>query len=83
MDIRRLQGNTSLNIAFYDEILDTSLDDKGIEDFLEILNERVEKYDEACYIISHKFTAIKAATNDVIFLEKANGFTTIGDITEE
>ncbi len=82
MDIRRLQGNTSVNIAFYDEILDTSLDDKGIELFLEIVKERVEKYDEACYIISHKSNAVKAATNDIIFLEKKNGFTTVGDIDE-
>jgi len=80
MDIRRLQGNISLNLSFYDEILDTSLDDKGIEDFLEILNERIDKYDEACYIISHKNSAIKTATNDIVFLEKKDGFTTLGDI---
>jgi len=83
MDIRRLQGNTATNIAFYDEILDTSLDDKGVEAFLEIVNERVEKYNEACYIISHKNAAIKAATNDVVFLKKKNGFTTLGNLAEE
>ena len=80
MDIRRLQGNTSINIAFYDEILDTSLDDKGIESFLEIVNERIDKYNEACYIISHKTVAINSNVNDVIFLEKRNGFTTINNI---
>jgi len=83
MDIIRLQGNTALNIAFYDEILDTSLDDKGIEAFLEIVNERVEKYNEACYIISHKSAAIKAATSDVVFLKKKNGLTTLGNLSEE
>jgi len=82
MDIRRLQGNTSLNITFYDEILDTSLDDKGIELFLEILNDRIEKYNEACYIISHKTTAVRAATNEIIYLEKKNGFTTVKEIKE-
>jgi ABC-type Mn2+/Zn2+ transport system ATPase subunit len=82
MDIRRLQGNTAINLAFYDELLDTSLDDKGIESFIDILTNRVEKYGEACYIISHKNSAIKTATNDVIFLEKKNGFTTIGKLIE-
>jgi DNA repair exonuclease SbcCD ATPase subunit len=75
MDIRRLQGDVSLNISFYDEILDTSLDDKGIELFIEIIKNRIEKYNEAAYIISHKMEAIKSATNDVIYLEKKNGFT--------
>jgi len=83
MDIRRLQGNTSINLAFYDEILDTSLDDKGIQSFLEIVNERIEKYDESCYLISHKTKAVRAATADVIFLEKKNGFTTVSDFTVE
>lgn len=83
MDIRRLQGNTSINLTFYDEILDTSLDDKGIDAFLEILNERIEKYNEACYIISHKNAASKAATADVVFLEKKNGFTTLGRLNNE
>jgi DNA repair exonuclease SbcCD ATPase subunit len=82
MDIRRLQGSTSINVAFYDEILDTSLDDKGIRSFLDIIQERVETQEEACYIISHKNTAVKSATDDVIFLEKENGFTTIGNIEE-
>ena len=82
MDIRRLQGNTAINIAFYDEVLDTSIDDKGIEMFLKILNDRVDKYNESCYIISHKSTAIKASTNDVVFLEKKNGFTTVGKLPE-
>ena len=77
MDIRRLQGNTSINIAFYDEILDTSLDDIGIAAFLSIIKERVDKYNEACYIITHKNTAIQSVTNDVLFLEKKNGVTTI------
>jgi len=75
MDIRRLQGDISLNISFYDEILDTSLDDKGINLFLDILKERLEKYDDGAYIISHKKEAIKSATNEIIYLEKKNGFT--------
>ena len=83
MDIRRLQGNISMNLLFFDEILDTSLDDKGIATFLEIINERVEKYNEAVYIITHKGIAVKSATADVIFLEKENGFTKLGVYKDE
>ena len=83
MDIRRLQGNVSMNLLFFDEILDTSLDDKGIDMFLEIINERVEKYNEAVYIITHKGIAVKSATADVIFLEKVNGFTKLGEYKDE
>jgi len=83
MDIRRLQADVQLNISFYDEILDTSLDDKGIDLFLDILKERTDKYKECVYIISHKKSAIKSATNDVIFLEKKNGFTYLVEPGEE
>ena len=59
------------------EILDTSLDYKGINLLMEILQERVDKYNEAVYLISHKKSATKRATSDVICLEKKNGFTTL------
>jgi DNA repair exonuclease SbcCD ATPase subunit len=75
MDIRRLQGDVFINISFYDEILDTSIDDKGINCFIDILQKRIEKYNECVYIISHKDTAVKKATGEVIYLEKKNGFT--------
>lgn len=70
IDIRRLQSNVSVNIVVYDELLDSSLDSKGIECVLEILTERVDHYGEAIYIISHKSEAIKHATGEVIYLEK-------------
>ena len=76
IDIRRLQSNVSTNIVIYDELLDTSLDSKGIECVLDILKDRVEQYNEAIYIISHKSDAIKHATGEVIYLEKHNEITT-------
>jgi hypothetical protein len=36
----------------------------------------VEKYDECVMVISHRKESIKAATGDVIFLEKKEGITT-------
>ena len=83
MDIRRLQSNVSINVSFYDEILDTSLDYKGIDLLTEILQERVEKYNEAIYIISHKKSAVKKVSSEnVIYLEKKNGFTYMSNLNK-
>jgi len=76
MDIRRLQGDVSFNISLYDELLDSSLDAKGVELVVDILKERVEKYNESIYIISHRKESTKLATGDVIYLQKNNGITT-------
>jgi len=75
LDVRRLQSNISINISFYDELLDTSLDTKGIECVLEILKNRINDYNEATYIISHKNQAIKHATGEIVYLEKENEIT--------
>lgn len=75
MDIRRLQSNISINISFYDELLDSSLDSKGIENTLEILKDRINQYNESIYVISHKSEAIKHATEEIVYLEKEHGIT--------
>jgi DNA repair exonuclease SbcCD ATPase subunit len=75
MDIRRLQGGVAINILLFDELLDSSLDQKGAELVIDILKDRVDNYNEGVYIISHRSEALKAADNDVIYLEKKNGFT--------
>jgi DNA repair exonuclease SbcCD ATPase subunit len=75
-DIRRAQANVWLNISVFDELLDSSLDEKGIELVLDIIRERVEKYQEAVYIISHRKESMKYCTSgEIIFLEKKNGIT--------
>ena len=75
MDMRKAQGDVHYNISFYDELFDSSLDEKGVELVLEILNERVEKYNECVFVISHRKESTKAATGDIIQLEKENGIT--------
>jgi len=75
MDIRRLQGDVTFNISLYDELLDSSLDEKGIELVLGILKERIEKYNESIFVISHRKESVKFATGEVIMLEKHNGIT--------
>ena len=87
MDIRRLQGNVAYNFSVYDELLDSSLDETGVDLILDILRERVEKYNECVMIISHRKESIKIGTHyknpgEVIYLEKVKGITRRVDFNE-
>jgi DNA repair exonuclease SbcCD ATPase subunit len=75
MDMRKAQGDVYYNISIYDELFDSSLDEKGVEIVLNILKERCDKYNECVLVISHRKESIKAATGDIIYLEKKNGIT--------
>ena len=74
-DIRKMQSNVFVNIGLYDELLDTSLDSKGIECAMNILKDRALNNKEAIYVISHKGEAAKHATGEVIYLVKENDIT--------
>lgn len=76
MDIRRLQGDVAFNFSIYDELFDSSLDEKGVDLVTDILKERIEKYKECIMVISHRKESVKSATGEIIFLEKRNGITT-------
>jgi energy-coupling factor transporter ATP-binding protein EcfA2 len=73
-DILRLHSNTLFSINIYDELFDSALDEKGVNKILEILKEKVEKYKESVYIISHK-NMDKTNIDNVLYLEKENGIT--------
>lgn len=75
LDIRRMQGDVHFSTIFYDELLDSSLDDKGVELVLDILRERAQKHNENCYIITHRGTTITEKIDNTVFLEKRNNFT--------
>ena len=75
LDIRRMQGDIHFSTIFYDELLDSSLDDKGVELVIDVLRSRAKDYKENCYIITHRNTAITEKIDNTIFLEKRNGFT--------
>ena len=81
-DIRRLQGGVRYNISIYDELFDSSFDEKGIEMVTQILQDRVNELNESTIVISHRKESIKAVTGDVIFLTKQNGITRRVDYTE-
>ena len=75
-DILRSQSGTSFNLNMYDELLDAGLDDRGIEKVLDVLKEKVIKYKDSVYIVSHK-ASTKNNIDNTILLKKHNGITSI------
>lgn len=72
-DMRRMQGGVKYNLAIYDELFDSSFDEKGIELVTQILQERTEELDECSIVISHRKESIKAVTGEVVYIVKENG----------
>tara|TARA_Y100000310_G_C20702883_1_gene831616 strand:+ start:6580 stop:8406 length:1827 start_codon:yes stop_codon:yes gene_type:complete len=88
MDIRRLQGSVAYNFSMYDELLDSSLDEKGVELVLQLLKDRVDNLNECIMIISHRKESVKIGSHhknpgEVIYLEKKNGITKRVEFKEE
>ncbi len=77
LDIRRLQGDVTFSAIFYDELLDSALDDKGVDLVIQVLQERYDIYKESCYVITHRGTTMTGKINNIITLEKRNGTTYI------
>jgi DNA repair exonuclease SbcCD ATPase subunit len=76
-DIRRLQGDVNFSTVFYDELLDSSLDDKGVYLTLKTLRERYNEIGESCYIITHRGPEVTTKAEHVIHVIKKNGISTI------
>ena len=77
LDIRRLQGDVTFSHTFYDELIDSSIDTRGIELVLDVLRDRVDDYEESAYIITHRGQAVSDRVDNVICIEKRNGFSNI------
>lgn len=75
IDVRRVQGNVSYNVIFYDELFDSSLDDKGVEAACRIIVERTKDHNECAYIITHRKSGSFFENAKIITLEKQNGIT--------
>ena len=78
-DVRRMQGDVNFSTIFYDELLDSSLDDKGVSLTLKVLRERFNEANESCYIITHRGPEVLTKAEHVIKLIKKNGITTLAD----
>jgi DNA repair exonuclease SbcCD ATPase subunit len=76
-DIRRLQGDVYFSTVFYDELLDSSLDDKGVLLTFKVLQERYQETKESCYIITHRGPEVISNTDHVIHVTKQNGISKV------
>lgn len=74
-DVLRFHSGTSYSLNIYDELFDCALDTNGVDKIIQILKEKIAKYDESIYIISHKNSEELSNIDNVIFLEKSNGTT--------
>lgn len=74
-DIIKLHRQINYNITFYDEILDSSLDNKNLENLMQIISEQNRMNPKAVYIITHKTDITLPDINEVIIMEKRGGFT--------
>ena len=76
-DILKDQSGIDIRLGFYDEILDSSIDETGRKKVLRILKDKSEK--TAIYIISHRGKMSDLIDNEIV-LEKYNDFTFLKEI---
>ena len=75
LDIYTIQKQVNYNIIVFDEILDSSVDDKSLSIILNFITNQLS-HDKGVYIISHKNNVDIPSIKQTILLEKSNGFTT-------
>jgi len=76
-DILKDQSGIDIRLGFYDEILDSSIDESGRQRVLEILKDKAEA--TPIYVISHRRKMSDLIDKEII-LEKHNDFTYIKSI---
>jgi DNA repair exonuclease SbcCD ATPase subunit len=70
--VSKLRNSVSTNLLIMDEIMDSSLDNSGTEEFLKIINEITA--DSNIFIISHKGDQLYDKFDNVIRFEKVKNF---------
>ena len=75
LDIIKFHRQVEYNIAFYDEILDSSVDNKSLEHIIDFIAEKAANNGKSIYIVTHKKDIMMPQLNETVLLEKRNGFT--------
>lgn len=76
LDVLKYHQQIEYNIAFYDEILDSSLDTKSLETVVNFIAEQSVLNSKCTYVITHKSDLQLPPVTETIYLNKINGFTT-------
>lgn len=74
-EIAKIRNSASCNLLVLDEIMDSSLDNNGTEDFIRIISEVTDRSN--IMIISHKHEQINDKFDKVIRFEKVKNFSRI------
>ena len=84
MDIAKVQNSVDTNILVLDEVLDTSMDNEGVESFLFFLKNGFKQLhtDKCIYIITHRSDISNDTFDRIIKLKKTNNFTVIDSIVD-
>lgn len=73
--VAKLRNSVSTNLLIMDEIMDSSLDNSGTDEFLKIINELTS--DSNVFIISHKGDQLYDKFDSIIRFEKVKNFSRI------
>lgn len=76
-DISKLKCKNLPNILILDEILDSSVDVKGIENLMNIVKVKQTEDDLACLIISHRKEVSSFTFDNRMTIVKSNGYSSI------
>ena len=70
-------ANKQAMSILYDELFDSSLDDRGVALTVKVLQDRFNEYKESCYIITHRGVHGTFKSNHTIHVIKRNGVSSI------
>jgi DNA repair exonuclease SbcCD ATPase subunit len=65
-----------INLLFVDEVIDSGMDDAGVENSLTILKTMTREQNKSVWLISHK-NELVSRVNNVLHVVKENGFTSL------
>jgi DNA repair exonuclease SbcCD ATPase subunit len=68
-----------INLLFVDEVIDSGMDDAGVENSLTILKSMAREQSKSIWLISHKNELI-SRVNNVLHVIKENGFTVLKNV---
>jgi len=76
--VAKLRNSASTNLLIFDETLDSSLDNNGIEEFIKIITDL--SMENNVFIISHRGDNLQDKFNNIIKFEKKKNFSVITNI---
>jgi len=70
-----------INLLFIDELIDSGMDQSGVESALAILKKMSREHKKSIWLVSHK-DELSSRVNNILTVTKENGFTTYGTDVE-